>query len=235
MSEVLTRWQTFVAKIMDRYREILRESDAGFEQFVANPEMDAITFDNAMQAIHHRIVDLDSNLETTYGERVAVFRVREAEVLFESSKRELAEGFVRWEASWRAKLARAMWTRVEPLLRRPVACSQCGVELPNRTIFHAPESVTCPYCRAVNSVSPDILVARYFSFAPDAFAAEATVETKIALEHGAAGRASKAERMELTRRHWQAYVDVRNRVLPMSPEESARYVASKVKFVEMYG
>ncbi len=235
MSETQARWQAFVDKVLGRYREILAESDAGFAQFVANPEIDPITFENAMTAIRQRVIDLSSKLETTYGENVAIFGGGEARALHESASRELGEGFDRWEVRWRASLARSLWARVEPLVRRPVACSQCGAELPNRTLFHKPESVTCPYCRAVNSVSPDIQVSRYFDFAPDAFAAEATIETKLALERGYGARRSKAERIDLARRHWRAYVDVRNQVLPMSPEESERYVASKVKFIELYG
>jgi hypothetical protein len=52
--DVLTRWRGFVQKLTERYQAILTESNAGFEGLLQDPNLDPITFGNAMNAIELR-------------------------------------------------------------------------------------------------------------------------------------------------------------------------------------
>ena len=238
MSEsVMARWQGFVQKVTERFSAILDESNAGFEELLSDPELDPITFTNAMNAIEIRCKDLGLKLSDTYSNQVALQLGAGggmAEQLLRQTEQHLFETFTRFRAAWNGRLVRQLWTRVQPMLQRPVSCRSCGAELP-RSVRHRAETVTCPHCQAVNSVSPEPLVYTYFSMAPDLAAEEQTVESKLAVER-ALDQGVAFEQIELRcRAHWQSYVQVRSAVLPMAADEQQRFVESRIEMLRKTG
>lgn len=234
--DTLSRWKSFVAKTTERYQAIVTESDAGFEGLLQDPNLDPITFGNAMNAIEIRVKDLRTKLGDVYTQNVvgAIHVMREAEQLMNQTSEWMEDHFEHWRVSWNGKLVRSIWSRVQPLMHAPKSCTKCGAALTNRTTFHQAESVKCTHCQAVNSVSPDNLVYTYFAMAPDMIADEATVKTKIQLERQRQ-RVSKAQIVELSRQHWRAYVTARAQIAPMSAEEQDRFVESRVSYETKWG
>lgn len=235
--DILTRWKTFVGKTTERYQQILAESDAGFAGLLQDPNLDPITFGNAMNAIELRIKELRTKLGNTYSENVvgALHAMKEAENLLRQTEGWMEEHFEHWRVTWNGKLVRSVWARAQPLMHRRVDCTKCGAELTGRTVFHMAESVGCKHCGAMNSVSPDQLVYTYFAMAPDMIADEQTVASKMGLERARRSGASKSQMIELTRQHWRAYVTARAQIAPMSAEEQDRFVESRVRYVEQWG
>lgn len=229
--DTLSRWKSFVAKTTERYQGILTESNAGFEGLLQDPNLDPITFLNAMNAIQIRVKDLRTKLGDVYTENVvgAIHVMREAEQVMNQTSEWMDDNFEHWRVSWNGKLIRSLWTRVQPLMHAPKSCSKCGAELTNRTVFHQAESIGCKHCQAMNSVSPDGLVYTYFAMAPDMIADEATMASKIQLERQR-NKVSKGQIVEMARQHWRAYVTARAQIAPMSAEEQDRFVESKVGF-----
>jgi hypothetical protein len=235
--DVLTRWRSFVQKLTERYQQILTESDAGFQGLLADPNLDPITFGNAMSAIEIRIKELRTKLGDTYTENVTghLSAMKPAEQLMRQTDDWLEEHFEHWRVGWNGRLVRSIWARAQPLMHRKVGCTKCGAELTGRTVFHQAESVGCRHCGAINSVTPDALVYTYFAMAPDMLAAEQTLASKLGLARAERGGAGRAQLLELTRQHWRAYVTARAQIAPMSAEEQERFVASKVRFLEQWG
>ena len=158
-NETMERWRGFVQKVTGRLTEIMNESNAGFEGLLADPQLDPITFTNAMNAIEIRYKDLRSKLANTYSEQVVAQTVfggggGEAKRLLGEAEVWMEDSWERFRTGWNGRLVRSVWARAQPLMYRTVTCSRCGGPL-TRTIFHQAESVTCGACKAVNSVSPD--------------------------------------------------------------------------------
>ena len=235
--DVLTRWRGFVQKLTERYQAILTESNAGFEGLLQDPNLDPITFGNAMNAIELRCKELRTKLGNTYTENVvgALHAMREAEQLMTQTSSWMEENFEHWRVQWNGRLVRSIWARAQPLMHGRKDCTKCGAELTGRTVFHMSESVTCKHCGAVNAVSPDPLVYTYFAMAPDMIADEATIATKLGLERARSSGASQAQMIELTRQHWRAYATARAQIAPMSAEEQDRFVESRVSYQRQWG
>jgi hypothetical protein len=229
--DTLSRWKSFVAKTTERYQGILTESNAGFEGLLQDPNLDPITFGNAMNAIEIRVKDLRTKLGDVYTQNVvgAIHVMREAEQLMTQTGEWMEDDFEHWRVRWNGRLVRSIWARAQPLMHAPKSCSKCGAELTNRTVFHQAESVACKHCLAVNSVSPDNLVYTYFAMAPDMIADEATIGSKLQLERQR-HKVSKGQIIEMTRQHWRAYVTARAQIAPMSAEEQDRFVESRVSY-----
>lgn len=235
--DVLTRWRSFVQKLTERYQQILAESDAGFTGLLQDPNLDPITFGNAMGAIEIRVKELRTKLGDTYAQNVVghLSAMKPAEQLMRQTEDWLEEHFEHWRVGWNGRLVRSIWTRAQPLMYRKVGCSKCGAELTGRTVFHQAESVGCTHCGAVNSVTPDTLVYTYFAMAPDMIADEQTLKSKLGLDRARRAGASRGQMIELSRQHWRAFVAARAQIAPMSAEEQERFVASRVRFEEQWG
>ena len=235
--DILTRWKGFVAKTTERYQAILTESDAGFAGLLQDPNLDPITFGNAMNAIELRIKELRTKLGDVYTENVvgALHVMGEAAQLMNQTSSWMEEHFEHWRVGWNGKLVRSIWARAQPLMHARKDCTKCGAELTGRTLFHQAESVSCKHCGAMNSVSPDNLVYTYFAMAPDMIADEQTVASKLALERARSSGAGKSRMIELSRQHWRAYATARAQIAPMSAEEQDRFVESRVRYVEQWG
>lgn len=236
-NEVMERWRGFVQKVTGRLTEIMNESNAGFEGLLADPQLDPITFTNAMNAIEIRYKDLRSKLANTYSEQVVApttFGGRgEAEKLLHEAEVWMEDSWERFRTGWNGRLVRSVWARAQPLMYRTVTCSRCGGPL-TRTIFHQAESVTCGACKAVNSVSPDPLVYTYFAMAPDLIADEQTIGLKLAAERAQHRGAGWGEVERLYRQYWEAYGKARASIAPTTPEELQRFIDSRMKMLAMY-
>jgi phage FluMu protein Com len=236
-NEILDRWRGFVTKVTGRMQEILAEASAGFDGLLADPNLEALTFQNAMLAIEQRCKQLRISLDTTYSQNVVMplmGQVGDAEVLLRSSGEWMDATLERFRVAHNDKLVRALWPRVEALMKAPVACTQCGATL-TRTVFHQSESIKCPHCAAVNSVSPDLSVGIYFSLAPTYYAQGQTVEMKLALDQAERAGRSPAEREPMVVAYWTAYARASAQIAPMDPAEQQRFVQGKVDALRRFG
>ncbi len=225
----MERWRGFVQKVTGRLGEIMSESNAGFEGLLQDPGLDPITFTNAMNAIEIRYKDLRTKLATTYSEQVVLPTVfggrNEAKELLDQAETWMEDSWERFRTGWNGRLVRSLWTRAQPLMNKPAACSRCGAQLA-RTLFHQAESITCASCKSVNSVSPDPLVYTYFAMAPDLIADEQTIQLKLAAERGRTDA--------LWQQYFEAYARARAAIAPMTPDEVRSYAESRMKMLRAY-
>lgn len=196
----ITRWRTFLGKVMSRLRDVLAEADGGCREMIENNPSDPIPVTNVLGALRARKVNLDKKIYDTWSRQVCEPLADEAaghaqiagaveyrgKVLDQADaemKQALAWMDDTWEhfrVKWAAESARAMWPPAEQAMSKPVACTQCGGGLQPR-VRHQSDSVTCPACRAVNQVIPEPVVGMYFATAPHAVAEEATFQKRHAI------------------------------------------------------
>lgn len=236
--EIMARWQGFVTKVTGRLTEIMNESNAGFEGLLTDPQLDPITFVNAMNAIDIRYKDLYGKLGETYSQQIVtplLGRVGEAEALLRQSEVWMEDTFSAFRTSWNLRLVQSLWARVQPLMQKPVACTRCGATIENRTVYHRADSVTCKHCGSVNSITPDPLVYTYYAMAPDMVAEQSVITKWLACERSIRRGASKSDRVGMWHAYWTEYVTTRATMIPMSDDEKKAYVESRVDQIRRYG
>lgn len=197
---IVTRWRTFLGKVMGRLRDVLAEADGGCREMIKSNPSDPVPLGNVLSALRARKVNLDKKLWDTWSKDVCDQLADEASehgqiagaveyrgnVLDQAEiemKQALAWMDDTWEhfrVKWSAESARAMWAPAEEAMKKPIACTQCGGGLQPR-LRHQSDSVTCPACRAVNQVVPETVVGMYFATAPHALAEEATFQKRHAI------------------------------------------------------
>lgn len=236
--DVMQRWEAFIQKVTGRLTQILEESNAGFAGLLEDPSLDPITFVNAMNAIEIRYKELYGKLGSTYSAQIVtplLGRVASAERRLHDAEFWMEDTFQAFRTGWNLRLVHTLWSRVQTLMARDVACTRCGAVLPNRTLRHQSESLTCPHCKAVNSVSPDPLVYTYFTMAPDMVAEQQTLGQRLQVERACERGASKSEKIALWEAYWRAYAASRATIAPMPEDEQQRFVDSRVLPIRKYG
>lgn len=214
---IVTRWRTFMGKVMTRLRDVLAEAETGCREMIHHNPADPIPLNNVLGALRARKINLDKKLYDTWSKEVSnpladdeverddipggtELKGRALDLADVEMKQALAwmdDTWERFRVKWQAEAVRAMWPLVEQAMKKPVACTQCGGGL-QPAARHQSESVTCPACRAVNQVMPEPVVGMYFSSSPHALAEEAAFQKRQAITNYRrqveAWRASEASR-----------------------------------------
>jgi hypothetical protein len=267
----VTRWRTYLGKVMARLRDVLAEADGGCREMIKGNPADPIPLTNVLGALRARKVNLDKKIYDTWSKQVCEPLAEEASAhaqlagaveykgkVLDQAESEMQQSLAwmddTWEhfrVKWAAESARAMWPPAEQAMKKPVACTQCGGGLQPR-LRHQSDSVTCPGCRAVNQVVPEPVVGMYFTTAPHALAEEAAFQKRHAItayrRQVEAWRSAEASRTgdwpdegvqslekweAMERDYWVAYVGVKARLEPMTPEDQQKFVESRMKpFIE---
>ena len=154
------RWDGFLAKIKERFDELMRESEAGCAALLAQTNGDTVPVSNAWQGMRMRALGLQSKVSDTWSESV-------------QDKYHDIEAYDRADAAWAR--AEALNDAIEIELERietkifadalrqllasaaqehaALRCSQCGGELPGGVVLAATD-VNCTRCGALNTIEP---------------------------------------------------------------------------------
>jgi LSD1 subclass zinc finger protein len=141
-------------------------------------------------------------------------------------RRWVEETWGRFAAYWLVQQLNAMWPLVQAAMSSPVPCRSCAAPL-ERSSPRGSETITCPFCRAVNQLVTDPLVDSYYR-AARWLKEERIVERKAALAklnddwedyrdaEYAAGRERPDEPLErlrqreqLEKEYWTLYYEAR--------------------------
>ena len=154
------RWDGFLAKIRERFDELMRESEVGCAQLLTQTNGDVVPVSNAWTGMRMRALGLFSKISDTWSDSV-------------QDKFHDIEAYERADAAWaRAEHVRDQLEieleRIETKIfcgalrsllaeaaveQAALRCSQCGAELPMGVILAMVE-LNCPHCGALNTVEP---------------------------------------------------------------------------------
>lgn len=197
---LVTRFRTFVQKVMVRLRDVLAEADQGFRQMLAANPGDPLPMTNVMGALSARKARLSKKIWDAWSDNMVEGLAEEAmghvelsgaveykgklldriEAEMKQATSWIDDTFEHFRVRWAAESVRAMWPVAEQAMKKPVSCTHCGGALQPR-VRHQSDSVKCPACGAVNQVLPEQPVAMYFSMAPHALAEEAAFQKRQAV------------------------------------------------------
>lgn len=230
VAEVITRWDTFLASIYERFTTVMSEAQAGCAQLLVDNDYDTQAFGVAWGAMENRAKQLGSKLSDTWDEKVSpMFDEADAEPGIEARERvKLSQLLDRMEVETEgmrvrvfADAARAVWQRAVTEAPPHLACSQCGAPLQVPPTLSA-VNVDCPHCRAVVTYEPGMRLRQIEHFCVHPLSEEASWQQWIA-KHQAekALHDSRGETIELLKafehaqiEYWRAYLGARARMLP---------------------
>lgn len=159
MSDAVQRWAAFLGKVRTRLAEILEEANAGLEEIIATEVIDPGPLSAAQNEVKARLFGLREKIGPAWtkleselpGELEDQGRALEREIMNAIDVLE-----AQTQQKYRARLtelAHAEWAE------RKLTCSKCGAPLPEPSVKHRVENVTCTHCHAINTVRPGLAMA----------------------------------------------------------------------------
>lgn len=200
LSEVQQRWDLFLAKIEDRFRETFTQAAILLPSLLDYRQFDTAAFGTAWQGIETQAKELIAKIHDTWHDKVSpgLDEVKEAEELIVEetggSLDELYEKFLHISAvemekghALRHKLekelkcyevqtfsdaARKLVAKAQELLSKNFHCTQCQAPLPIQQQFFRSYYQNCPYCQTVNTFEPGSIARNVEHFAMHPLAEE---------------------------------------------------------------
>lgn len=166
MSAGAQRWVTFLDKVHARLGEILEEADAGLAELIAIEVIDPGPVSAAQNEVKARLFALRDKIGPAWAKLE-----HEVNPALEAQGRELedqileaAEQFeARTQVKYRARLGELSAAELKD---RKLACSKCAAPLPEPSVNHRVENVTCFHCHAINTVRPGLATAMFHALRP---------------------------------------------------------------------
>lgn len=154
------RWDGFLAKIRERFDELMRESEAGCAELLRHTNGDTVPLSNAWQGMRMRALGLQSKISDTWSESVqdkyheieAYDRADQAWARAEAVSDQIEIDLERIEIKIFADALRSLLA-IAAQEQAALRCSQCGAELPIGVVLDATD-VNCRHCSALNTVEP---------------------------------------------------------------------------------
>ncbi|HLT36825.1 MAG TPA: hypothetical protein VK034_11075 [Enhygromyxa sp.] len=154
------RWDGFLAKIRERFDELMRESEAGCAELLKHTGGDTVPLSNAWQGMRMRALGLQSKIGDTWSESVqdkfheieAYDRADAAWARAEAVSDQIEIDLERIETKIFADALRSMLSMAAQE-QAALRCSQCGAELPVGVVLAVTE-VNCRHCGALNTIEP---------------------------------------------------------------------------------
>lgn len=219
-------WRGFLDKVFARQRELFDEIEVGLAG------LDSLTaVRNALGALNQRMDSLQNRISEVWEEKMCErFGGPDTtgELMRDQAQIRLDNAWELFKCEAYVRLFEAMWPQIQGLLQGPVACSECGGDMPRQDLKQ-PETVYCPYCGVVNQLLVDPRVVDYFISAPRAHGMRAALPIRLEADLYEAeqrhaerpqGELQQLERRAaLERRYWQAYFEQEARVKGESLDE----------------
>jgi hypothetical protein len=155
-----TRWNGFLAKIRERFDELMRESEAGCAALLVQTGGDLTPMSNAWTGMRMRALGLQTKVNDTWSEQVQdqyhdIDAYKRADAAWARTEKFLDE--LEIELEWIenkifTNAIRSMLSLAEAE-QAGLRCSQCGAELPT-TVMLSVVDVGCQHCGALNTIEP---------------------------------------------------------------------------------
>lgn len=169
---LVKRWDGFLAKIKDRYNEVIESSKEPLQDMILNLEFDSVIIHNALQGIKNlSVFQLDKKIDEGW-----------AKMEIEAEKLNINYGLLDTPRENNIKTSKWLWTefekfsikisadaarQIEKNIRAGVDenmihnCVSCGGPLPVEIWSFQAINVNCPNCGSVNTYEPDGRVRAY--------------------------------------------------------------------------
>lgn len=227
MSDPIARWDAFLAKIEERYDQVMTEAYEGCLGLVEECDDDPGPMTIAWMAMNARAIDLEMKVSHTWSDKVSD--------LFYSAGIDGDPHFARGQALARkmerqreqtrvklyADVARRIWGRAREHEVSEISCDQCAAPMPVPRTFQS-INVACQHCGATNTFepSPRVRAVTVHCVHPlceeqcwDLWVAMKQAEDALNDARGEPPHLKKAwEEAQIA--YWRAYLEAQARMLP---------------------
>ncbi len=256
------RLESFVNQIKQRHQEIMLEAEAGCREIIAQNPDDMIPLGNACGALDRRFDQLRVKLDDTWGDKIQDMFIeanhkKDKPVPFDDqgldykdlAEMEMEQAWGRLKVKLQADAYRQLWPMAQQEMMKPIACTNCGMEL-QPPVRHKSVTVNCPGCNAANQCIPPKAVYGYYGGAGHAFAEEAACEQRFAIEkfRWEVDRQLRINRMEhddysgesiesmdhwlaMEQQYWNQYGAMRQQITGESDEERDAFIKSRIDYL----
>ncbi len=192
-SETQNRWNGFLKKIEDRFKEVLEKTEAALPLLFEATDFETTTFNNAWQGIYSQASDLIYKIDDVWYEKVGE-TFEDAGIEFNSNqfiqernkgfytKFDLEQKLKSYEVKIFAEAAKMLVKKVKDTLSEDFCCTQCQAKLPVKDNFFRSYYSTCEYCQTVNTFEPGTKARNVEHFAIHALGEEAALEHYLQYE-----------------------------------------------------
>jgi hypothetical protein len=162
MNDVIARWDGFLAKIKDRFAQIMDESRQGCAALLQHTGGDPTAMSNAWTGMRSRALDLQAKIDDTFSAQVEpAFEDADAPGAITDRERDKGRALRHWmerecertEVEIFAAAGRELLGRGRAEQGDGFSCTQCGGRLPLPESFQAVD-VKCPYCGTLVTYEP---------------------------------------------------------------------------------
>ncbi|NPA67013.1 MAG: hypothetical protein GXO50_00220 [Chlorobi bacterium] len=162
-TELTEKWDNFLNKIRNRFDESLIQAEEAILENLDETNYDGNSVFTAWYGIKAQLQNLIQKIEDTFDEKVAPQMENYANTGFVVEQRikgsELTEDLdfklERFEIVLEGKVSQRIFDYAVKGFNKTFNCSECGAQLQVRKdIFHA-HYVSCDYCNAVNTFTPN--------------------------------------------------------------------------------
>ncbi|WP_299901255.1 hypothetical protein [uncultured Aquimarina sp.] len=246
------RWDTFLAKIRDRFYEVLNKTEAALPLLFEATDFETITFQNAWQGIYSQASDLIHKIENTWFDKVEQtfldldIDYDNAQFIKERNKgfklqHELQQELKSYEVRIFADAAKKLVSNAKDTLSKDFCCTQCQAKLPIKDNFFRSYYTTCDYCQTVNTFEPGTKARNVEHFAINALGEEAALEHYLKYEHlkfqnylSDRDIFSKDELITPYRKYVETYLKKRIEVIPDYQGRYEKDLSAKMSFIIDY-
>jgi len=237
------------------------EAEAGCRQVIADSPDDMIPLGNACGALDRRFDQLRVKLDDTWSDKIMDMFIeanssKDKPIPFDDqgsdykdmAEMEMENAWVRLKIKLQADAYRQLWPTTQAEMAKPISCTNCGMEL-QPPVRHKSITVNCPGCNAANQCVPVKAVYGYYGGAGHAFAEEASVEIRIAIEkfRWEVDRQLRNNRMDhddytgesiesldhwlsMETNYWNTYGQMRQQITGETVEEMNAFIKSRVDY-----
>jgi hypothetical protein len=256
LQQIVGQYNALLQQLTQQQQQLTDQAAAGCRQMMAQNPTDPTPLGNALGAIEQQVKDLRKHANDSFSQFYdRLCDAGSGEPGHSHMKRSLRQ-FERWsEEAWhrldihmRVEQYRGMWPHVQQALQKPAGCSRCGGPL-QKTTPHKSEGITCPACRAVSTVMPEMVVGVYYSGIPHFYAEIVAMEKRFVhdraidewenyrdAEH-AAGRDRPDEPLESLKRregmerdYWTTYAQEKVKYEGGGPADVQSLVDARMKY-----
>jgi len=182
------RLEAFLGKLKEKQAEMLRDAELGFAGLREEFPEDPMPTGNAVTGLTAQMRQLVTRVDEVWDQQIeplfssqAPDALERASDRKEDGKRELDATWRRFEVKVQADFYQALHPRAVAAIAAPVPCARCGAVLSPHGVRRT-EALTCGSCGAVSQVAPEPAVSRYFGGGGHAFAEEAALPLRLAVE-----------------------------------------------------
>lgn len=251
-NETQNRWNNFLKKIEDRFKEVLEKTEAVLPLLFEATDFETITFSNAWQGIYSQASDLIYKIDDTWEEKVGE-AFEDTGIDFNSNqyiqerdkgyqvKFNLEQRLKSYEVKIFANAAKKLVEKAKETLSNDFCCTQCQAKLPVKDNFFRSYYSTCEYCQTVNTFEPGTKARNVEHFSIHALGEEAALEhylqyEQLKFQNYLEDREvnSKDRLIMQYRKYVEAYLKKRIEIIPDYNDRYEKDLEAKIALVTNY-